>query len=272
MTTVQGKVCIVTGGGSGIGTSLCRVAAAAGAEAIVVVDMNQASAQAVADSLSCKSLALTANVSIEMDIRRVINTAFATFGTVDVFFSNAGIPSNGGFEVPNDEWDRIWKVNSLSHVWVARHLFPRWIEAGCGGSLVITASAAGLLTQVGSLPYSVTKHAAVSIAEWMAITYKDKGINVHALCPQAVNTGMIPEGSGGAAAGGDGVLPPDQVAEDVLAAMKEGRFLILPHKEVQTYWQRKVTDYDRWIKGMGRLHQAFGKMMLGLPGSSAAKL
>ena len=251
-----------------------RSLATGGAQAVCVVDMNLASAQEVAASLGhgCTGLAMAANCGQEMDLRRVITRVWAELGAIDVFVSNAGIPSNGGLDVPNDEWDRIWRVNSMAHVWAARHLFPRWIEAGTGGTFVVTASAAGLLTQVGSLPYSVTKHAAVSMAEWLAITYAEHGIRVHCLCPQAVETGMTAGSDGGVAAGTTGMLAADAVAEETLAAMREKRFLVLPHKEVQTYWGRKVADYDRWLKGMGRLHNSFGKLMLGAPNTSAAKL
>ena len=187
------QYCVVTGGASGIGKALCEHLASAGAKGICVVDMNKENAQKVAVALPCNAIAVSANCGVEMDLRKVVNTAWAAFGGIDAWFSNAGIPSNGGINVPNDEWDRIWRVNSMQHVWSARHLFPRWKARGKAGSFVITASAAGLLTQVGSLPYSVTKHAAVSMAEWLAITHKDDGIKIHCLCPQAVQTGMMGE-------------------------------------------------------------------------------
>ena len=159
--SLKDKICVVTGGGSGIGAAICRSLAAAGAQAVCVVDMNLDSAREVAESLGsgCQGLSMAANCGQEMDLRRVISRAWAELGPIDVFVSNAGIPSNGGIDVPNDEWDRIWRVNSMAHVWAARHLFPRWIEADISGIFVVTASAAGLLTQVGSLPYSVTKAA-----------------------------------------------------------------------------------------------------------------
>lgn len=174
--------------------------------------------------------------------------------------------------MPNDEWERILGVNVMQHVYIARHLFPLWQQREGDKYFVVTASAAGLLTQVGSLPYSVTKHAAVALAEWYAITYANYGIRVCCLCPQAVRTGMLPKGSDGGAAGGDGVLPAEQVAQEVVQAMAAGRFLVLPHPKVLTYIQRKAADYDKWIAGMRRLHETFGAPMARSPPFTAAKL
>lgn len=268
--TVAGKVCVVTGGGSGIGAALCRRFAELGAKRVVVADLSEESARAVSSSFN--GIPVRCNVAQEMDVRRLISIAEAVAGPVDIFVANAGIPSNGGYEVPNDEWERIMQVNVMQHVYVARHLFPLWQQREGEKCFVITASAAGLLTQVGSLPYSVTKHAAVSIAEWYRITYADFGIRVHCLCPQAVQTGMVPEGSGGGVAGGDGVIKPEVVADDVVKALQDGKFLILPHAEVLKYYQRKASDYDRWLAGMGRLHKSFGEWMRRSPPMSAAKL
>lgn len=266
---IRGKVCVVTGGASGIGTAICRRFAELGAEKVVVADLNEDAAKKVADSIN--GLAVRCNVAQEMDVRRLIRTAEALAGPIEVFASNAGIPSNGGFDVSNDEWQRILDVNVLSHVYVARHLFPLWQQREGEKHFVVTASAAGLLTQVGSLPYSVTKHAAVGLAEWYAITYKEFGINVACLCPQAVESGMTAD-MGGGPAGGDGVLSADKVAKDVTGAMAEKRFMILPHAEVKKYFQNKANDHDKWIKGMNKLHMGFGKVMANLPNSSAAKL
>jgi len=266
---VAGKVCVVTGGGSGIGTALCRRFAEMGAEKVVVADVNEDAAKAVAESIG--GLAIRCNVGQEMDVRRLIRWTEATAGPIEVFVSNAGIPSNGGFEVSNDEWQRILDINVLSHVYVARHLFPLWQQRPGEQHFVVTASAAGLLTQVGSLPYSVTKHAAVGLAEWYAISYAEFGIQVSCLCPQAVETGMT-AGVTSHPAGGDGVLAPDKVAKDVTDAMAEKRFMIMPHTEVQKYFQNKAKDYDRWIKGMKKLHSVFGKQVANMPNLSAAKL
>ncbi|CAE8648769.1 unnamed protein product [Polarella glacialis] len=266
---IKDKICVVTGGGSGIGAALCRRFAELGAKKVIVADLDEASAKKVAEGID--GIAVRCNVAQEMDVRRLISVAEAA-GPIDIFIANAGIPSNGGYEVPNDEWDRILGVNVMQHVYVARHLFPLWQKREGDKYFVVTASAAGLLTQVGSLPYSVTKHAAVGLAEWYRITYAENGIKVSCLCPQAVETGMIPKGSGGGVAGGDGLIQPEKVAQDVVNAMSEGKFLILPHPEVLTYMQRKAADYERWLTGMGRLHRSFGDLVRRSPPISAAKL
>ncbi|CAJ1371498.1 unnamed protein product [Effrenium voratum] len=265
---LKGKVCVVTGGASGIGAALCRRFAAEGAK-VVVADMAEDAARAVAAAID--GVAVRCNVAQEMDIRRLIAIAEAQ-GPIEVFAANAGIPSNGGEEVPNDEWERIMGVNVMQHIYTARHLFPLWLNRPGEKHLMITASAAGLLTQVGSLPYSVTKHAALATAEWFRITYASSGIRVCCLCPQAVETGMVPSDSGGSVAGIDGLLKPEKVAEDVLLAMEKGHFLVLPHAEVLKYFQRKASDYDRWLAGMERLQKAFGEMVRRSPPISAAKL
>lgn len=267
---IAGKICVVTGGASGIGTALCRRFAELGARKVVVADMNEPAAAALAKELD--GVAIRCNVAQEMDVRRLIRTVEFTVGPIDIFCSNAGIPSNGGYEVPNDEWQRILDVNVMSHVYAARHLFPVWQQREGDKHFVVTASAAGLLTQVGSLPYSVTKHAAVGLAEWYAVTYAEHNIHVSCLCPQAVESGMSPKGSGGGPAGGAGVLPAEKVAQDVTDAIVEKRFMILPHKEVAKFFQRKASDYDRWIKGMGKLQSMFGKTLASMPNQSAAKL
>eukprot|EP00658_Telonema_sp_P-2_P026463 TRINITY_DN20689_c0_g1_i2.p1 TRINITY_DN20689_c0_g1~~TRINITY_DN20689_c0_g1_i2.p1 ORF type:complete len:281 (+),score=78.15 TRINITY_DN20689_c0_g1_i2:60-845(+) len=246
----------------------CRGFAANGADKVVVVDMNLEQAQRVASDID--GIAMKANCGQEMDLRRVIMAVEFEVGAIDVWVGNAGIPANGGVEVPNDEWERIMNVNVYQHVWVARHLFPLFQERG-EGVYVTTASAAGLVTQVGSLPYAVTKHAAVSISEWLAISYADAGVRVHCICPQAVRSGFT-EGSDGGVAGGDGMLEPATVADELLSCMDKRQFLVLPHPEVLTYFQRKASDYDRWLKGMQRLHQTFGKVMMRAPARSAAKL
>lgn len=271
--SIRNRVVVVTGGANGIGASLCRRFAADGARTVVVVDLDLQRATAVAKSLGdgTVGVAMAANCGVEMDLRRVIVATESEFGPIDVFCCNAGIPSNGSFDVPDAEWTRIWQVNAMQQIYVARHLFHRWIERG-GGHLVVTASAAGLLTQVGSLPYTVTKHAAVAAAEWLAISYAGKGIRVSCVCPQAVATDMLPAGTGGAMAGNDGVLDADAVAEQVSRAVSEGRFLVTPHENVVTYMQRRAADHGRWLKGMQRQHAKFGDAMMRAPNSTAAKL
>jgi NAD(P)-dependent dehydrogenase (short-subunit alcohol dehydrogenase family) len=250
---VDGRVAVVTGGASGIGRALCLAIAAHGAAGVVVADIDADGARAVAAELGDLAIALRCDVSHEPDVQDLVARTQAEFGRIDLFCSNAGIIVAGGPEVTDEAWQRIWAINVHSHVFVARAVLPAMLERGAG-HLVITASAAGLLTQLGSAPYAVTKHAAVAFAEWLSITYGDRGISVSCLCPQAVATNMFAGGSGGAQqAAVDGVLPPGQVAECVLEALADGRFLILPHPEVATYEQRRAQDRERWLRGMRRL-------------------
>ncbi len=249
---VKGKVIVVTGGASGIGEALCRRFAREGAKGIVVADINEAGAKAVAANM--KGVAFKCDVRKEDDVIRLVRFAEETFGPIDLFCSNAGIIEIGGVEVPNENWERIWQINVLSHVYVGRAIIPGMIKRG-GGAIMITASAAGLLSQIGSALYSVTKHAAVGLAENLSITYGDQGIRVFALCPQAVRTEMTKLGGGVAAV--DGIMEPDQLADAVIEGFKKEEFLILPHPEVKMYMQRKTADYDRWLKGMRRLQARF---------------
>ncbi len=200
--------------------------------------------------------AVRTDVSTEADIVALIDSTEAEVGPIDLFCSNAGILSIGGAEVADDEWRQILDVNVMAHVWAARHLVPRMLERG-GGYLLHTASAAGLLTQIGSAPYTVTKHAALSFAEWLSITYGDRGLKVSALCPQAVDTAMIGGTEEGGVAGVDGVLSPDAVADAVIEGLADERFLILPHPEVADYARRKADDHERWLAGMRRLQARF---------------
>ena len=223
------------------------------------------------------ALAVAADVASEPDVQALARRAEQEFGQIDLFFSNAGIIVAGGIEVPDAAWSRIWAINVHSHVYAARAILPGMLARG-GGYLVVTASAAGLLTQLGSAPYAVTKHAAVALAEWLSITYGDRGIAVSCLCPQAVSTnlgatslrevgglvppapdtGAVPSSAGNGSvsrqASVDGVLTPEDVAASVLAGVAEERFLILPHPEVATYELRRATDRDRWLSGMRRMH------------------
>jgi NAD(P)-dependent dehydrogenase (short-subunit alcohol dehydrogenase family) len=252
---VRDRVCVVTGGASGIGRALARRFAADGARAVVVVDRDAKGAEAVAESVG--GVGMQADVGREADIRRVIDDVETRCGPIDLFCSNAGILVVGGPEVPNDDWQRIWDINVMAHVLAARHLVPRMLSRG-GGYLLQTASAAGLLSQVGSAPYAVTKHAAVAFAEWLAITYGDRGLKVSVLCPQAVRTAMTDGIPGGGVAGIDGMLEPDRVADAVLEGLAAERFLILPHPEVAEYVRRKGEDVERWLRGMRRLQARFG--------------
>jgi NAD(P)-dependent dehydrogenase (short-subunit alcohol dehydrogenase family) len=249
---VTGKVIVVTGAASGIGRGLCLRFFREGAKAIVAADVNEAGAKAVADEI--KGEAVLCDVSREEDIIRLVKFVQDRHGRIDIFCSNAGILALGGYEVDNKTWQRIWEINVLSHVFAARAVLPGMIRQG-GGAFMVTASAAGLLSQIGSLPYSVTKYAAVGLAENLAITYGDQGISVFALCPQAVDTEMTRQGGGVAAV--DGMMKPEQLADAVIEAFRVDEFLILPHPEVKTYMQRKTSDYTRWLKGMRKLQERF---------------
>ncbi|OQB56000.1 MAG: 1-deoxy-11-beta-hydroxypentalenate dehydrogenase [Deltaproteobacteria bacterium ADurb.Bin151] len=249
---VTGKVIVVTGAASGIGRGLCLRFFREGAKAIVAADVNEAGAKAVTDEI--KGEAVLCDVSREEDIIRLVKFVQDRHGRIDIFCSNAGILALGGYEVDNKTWQRIWEINVLSHVFAARAVLPGMIRQG-GGAFMVTASAAGLLSQIGSLPYSVTKHAAVGLAENLAITYGDQGISVFALCPQAVDTEMTRQGGGVAAV--DGMMKPEQLADAVIEAFRADEFLILPHPEVKTYMQRKTSDYTRWLKGMRKLQERF---------------
>ncbi len=254
---VNGKIAVVTGGASGIGRALCRRFAREGARAIIVADVDEAGAKAVAEEM--RGASVTCDVRSEDDIVRLVRITEERFGPIDLFCSNAGIIVPGGVEVDNKSWQRIWEINVMAHVYAARAVIPGMIERG-GGALLITASAAGLLSQIGSAPYSVTKHAALGLAENIAITYGDQGIKVFALCPQAVRTEMTRQGGGVAAL--DGLMDPEQLAEAVIDGLGREQFLILPHPEVKKYLQRKTDDYDRWLQGMRRLQ---GRFLAGEP-------
>lgn len=257
---VKDRVVVVTGGASGIGRALCRTFARAGAAAVIVSDIDGDGANAVADEFGDRGRAVTTDVSSEADIVRLVASTQEDFGQIDLFCSNAGILIPGGVEVPDTAWDRIWQVNVLSHIYGVRAVLPGMLARG-EGYLLHTASAAGLLTQIGSAPYSVTKHAVVGLVEWLAITHGDSGIGFSCLCPQGVWTNMV--GSGGehrsasavaeSTAGRDGFMEPEEVAEITLAALHENRFLILPHPEVATYEQRRAGDRERWLSGMRRI-------------------
>jgi NAD(P)-dependent dehydrogenase (short-subunit alcohol dehydrogenase family) len=248
---LQNKVAVVTGGASGIGRALCRRFAAEGARGVVVADLDAAGAAQVASETG--GLAVTVDVGREADIVQLVERAMAAYGAIDLFCSNAGIALEGGLETPENEWQRIWDINLMAHVYAARAVLPAMLARG-DGYLLQTASAAGLLTQIGSAPYAVTKHAAVAFAEWLAVTYGDRGIRVSCLCPQGVRTNMLTEAQSGAGRFLlEGALEPEQVAESVVAGLAAERFLILPHPEVGEYFRRKAGDYDRWLRGMRRM-------------------
>ncbi len=253
--TIQDKVVIVTGGANGIGRALARRFAAERPRALVIADLDGAAATQVARETG--AVARQTDVASEADVVSLVRDTEVEHGGIDLFCSNAGIIVKGGVEVANDDWQRIWDVNVMAHIFAARAVLPGMIARG-GGYLLQTASAAGLLSQIGSAPYAVTKHAAVALAEWLAITHFDQGIRVSVLCPQGVRTNML-EGAGFEGVGAflrESALEPGQVAEEVVRGLAAERFLILPHPEVAEYVRRKAGDYDRWLRGMRRLQAA----------------
>jgi NAD(P)-dependent dehydrogenase (short-subunit alcohol dehydrogenase family) len=256
---LRGKVVVVTGGGSGIGRALCRRFAAEGAAGVVVADVNGDNAVAVAAEFG--GLAIATDISVEADVVALVERTEEELGPIDLFCSNAGIGVGADIDTPDEDWDRIWRVNLMAHVYAARAVLPQMLARG-EGYLLNTASAAGLLTNLGALPYSVTKHAAVGFAEWIAITYGDRGIKVSCLCPQGVDTpmlrGAVQGTSGQVVLRGGGLKQPEEVADAVVEGVRDERFLILPHPEVAEYFQRKAGDYDRWLRGMRRLQAQLG--------------
>ncbi|MEL6619067.1 MAG: SDR family oxidoreductase [Pseudomonadota bacterium] len=250
---IENRIVAVTGGANGIGRALCRAFADAGARTVVCIDRD---ADAAADiARDTNGLAVTADLSTDANVRAAIDRAEAGAGPIDIFCSNAGILVHGGVDVPDRDWQRIWDVNVMAHVWAARHLVPRMIARG-GGYLLNTASAAGLLNQIGSAPYGVTKHAAVGLAEWLAMTHGDQGIGVSVLCPQGVRTAMV-AGHEDHIAAADGLLEPADVARAAVQGIRDGTFMILPHPQVRDYFRNKAEDYDRWVGGMRKLNRMY---------------
>jgi NAD(P)-dependent dehydrogenase (short-subunit alcohol dehydrogenase family) len=248
---VTGRVVVVTGGARGIGRALATRFASAGAEAVFVADVDLEGASAVAREIH--GSAVQCDVSREADVKKLVDQVEAGHGRIDIFCSNAGIAVGGGPEAADDQWQRIWDVNLMSHVFVARHALPGMLKRG-EGYLLGTVSAAGLLNHVFAAPYGVTKAAALSLFEWLSIAHGDQGIRVSCLCPQGVKTDMLAaERKLGLNFVTEGALEPDAVAEVVLQGVHDEKFLILPHPEVAEYFRRKAEDYDRWLKGMRRL-------------------
>ena len=252
----EAAVVVVTGAGSGIGAALARRFAADGARRVVVVDRDLAAAGAVADEIG--GVAEQVDVADAAAVSGLVGRTLAREGAIDLFCSNAGIATGVGVEGPDALWQRAFEVNVMAHVHAARAVLPGMLERG-RGYLLQTASAAGLLTSPGEAPYTVTKHGAVGFAEWLAVTYGDRGIGVSVLCPMGVATPLLmdPLAAGdpaarAVAASGD-IVSPEQVAEVVAAGLAQGRFLLLPHPEVGTFWAQKASDPDRWLAGMRRL-------------------
>lgn len=253
---LKDKIVVVTGAAGGIGRALAVACAREGAAQVICADINLD--QATETAAMIKGHAIRTDVSSEEGIKTLIETVERDFGPIDLFCSNAGIVAAGGADAPDTDWERSWNINVMAHVWAARHLVPRMTERG-GGYLLNTASAAGLLNQLGSAPYGVTKHAAVGLAEWLAFSHGDQGIRVSVLCPQAVRTDMI-KGHEDHVAAIDGVLEPEDVAQICVEAIRDEVFLILPHAQVRGYMQKKTENYDRWIGGMRKLNRSFGSL------------
>jgi len=267
---LAGRNVVVTGAAGGIGKALAERFHSAGAN-VVAADVDAERVQATADGLlaarPASALGVRADVGSEEGNVALIQAAEERFGPIDLFFANAGVGMGTDLDTPEDVWATAFNINTHAHRWAAKHLVPGWLARG-EGYFCSTASAAGLLTQIGSAPYSMTKHAAVAFAEWLSVTYGAQGIRVSCLCPQGVNTNMLnglkPDGTpvnptsigsqGGNVVRASGkVLEPADVAEVVHAAIEVETFLILPHPEVLTFMQRKTGDYDRWLAGMRKL-------------------
>ena len=268
---LEDRVVVVTGAGSGIGEAIARAAHAAGARHVVVADLNGAEAERVASDIGGTAVAI--DVRDEDAIRRMVETTLDAHGPIDLFVSNAGFVTAAGLEDSNEAIQTMWEVHCMAHIYAARAVLPSMIARG-EGYLLNTASAAGLLTQIGSMTYSMTKAAAISLAEWLSISHYHQGIRVSVLCPQAVATNIVANSPDnrraaraergrhratafeGGVASGDGVLDPADVATMCLEAIRDERFLVLPHPEVATYVERKATDRDRWLAGMRRFQSA----------------
>jgi NAD(P)-dependent dehydrogenase (short-subunit alcohol dehydrogenase family) len=253
---IRDKVVVVTGGANGIGRALCLRFAKEGARLVVVADLDEDNGfKTVQQIEEGRGAFFACNAADQSQMEFLVKTVTGMHGRIDIFCSNAGVGVAGGPEAADELWQRSWDVNVMSHVYAARLVLPQMLQRK-EGYLVQTVSAAGLLTQIGSAPYSVTKHAALGFAEWLSITYGDQGIRVSALCPQGVRTNMLLKAE---FAGGkfllDTALEPEQVAEAVVQAMAEERFLILPHPEVAKYFQNKANDYERWLRGLRKLQR-----------------
>ena len=248
---LKDKITVITGGSGGIGRAMAKAFLAEGARAVVLADLNETATKAAAEQLGCDAVAC--DVTDEQQIIDLVEHTRQQHGSIDLFCSNAGAISEGVLtDAANDEWQRLWDLHVMSHIYAARAVLPTMIERG-DGYLLNTASAAGLLAAIGSGPYTVTKAAAVKLAEFIAITHGDDGIKVSVLCPQGVNTAMAPRSLGDGQT--DGIIEADDLARIVVEGLREERFHILPHPEVENYVRRKGDDIDRWLAGMRRLRK-----------------
>lgn len=254
---MRGQGVVVTGGGSGIGRAMCRRFAAEGAR-VVVMDRDAGAAEAVAEEIDGTALAV--DVTRAAELTAALGRAEATLGAIDLLACNAGLIAGGDIDAPDEVWQLAWEVHLMSHVVAARAVVPRMLARG-GGTIVATASAAGLLTNLGAAPYAVTKHATVAFAEWLAVTYGDRGLRVHCLCPMGVATPMLSHDHWAidSVKASGAVLDPDAVADAVMRGLADGKFLILPHPEVGDFLRKKATDPDGWIRAMQRFRQRVEK-------------
>jgi NAD(P)-dependent dehydrogenase (short-subunit alcohol dehydrogenase family) len=250
---LSGSTAVVTGAGSGIGKAIAQRFVAAGAR-VAVNDLDAAAAQTAADELGAS--AIPGDAASESGVNGLIDAATSELGQIDIYVANAGIGTTHGLNASEVEWAQSWDVNVMAHVRAARRLIPAWTERG-SGRFVVTASAAGLLTMLGDAPYSVTKHGAVAFAEWLSATYGSQGIDVHAICPLAVNTPMY-ENSGPLkpVLDRDPVLDPPAVADALMEAITNGRFFVLPHPQAADYYAFRAADPDRWLKGMRKIQSS----------------
>lgn len=259
---LDGAIALITGGGHGIGRSIAHELSERGAAATVIVDLDGDAAAAVADEVA--GIGFRADASDPDEIEAVVRKTEEQLGPIDVLFSNVGMWVEGDVTVDLSTWNRVWQVNVVAHVVAVRAVLPAMLERN-EGHIAITASAAGILSSIGSATYAVTKAGAVALAEWMMIEYGATGVEVSCLCPLAVDTSMLRDSfsdpSRKAATAGSDVLPPDQVAATFLDGVEENRFLILTHEKAQTFWEHKVLDHDRWLRGMQKLrHQSLGNI------------
>ena len=249
---LAGKIVVVTGGANGIGAAMCRRFAQEGADKVIVSDIDLTAAEQVASEIG--GLAISCNVAIEQDVTHLVETVIAECGSIDVFCSNAGITVKGGLESCNEDWQKMWDVNVMSRMYAARAVVPHMLKQG-SGYLVHTASGAGLLTEIGSASYSVTKHADVALAEWLSVCYGRQGIDVSCVCPLGVQTDFLDDDDPIHRYLHLHAITPEEVAESIVQGMKQKTFLILPHPEVAEFFAMKADDHDRWLRGMQRLRQ-----------------
>jgi len=251
---IKGSVCVITGGSGGIGQAMAAAFVNAGARAVVLADVDADAVSRAAAALNCEGR--VCDVTVEADIEALVSFTESQYGQIDRFGSNAGAGGSGVLtDADNAVWQKQWELHVMSHVYAARAVLPGMLARG-SGYLLNTASAAGLLAALGSGPYSVTKAAAVKLAEFIAITHGDEGIGVSVLCPQGVNTAMAPKRLGDGQT--DGIIEPEALAVTVLEALREERFYVLPHPEVEEYVRRKGDNIDRWLHGMRRLRRQAG--------------